>query len=67
MGWLEKMELFTKIIKKDKPWKWGIKQKELFIEIKEEFIKELILKIYQAKLLIRVKINILNFTVGAYL
>ena len=37
------------------------------MEIKEKFIKELILKIYQAKLLIRVKINILDFIVGVYL
>ena len=46
MKWLEKTELFTKIIKKNKLQKWGIEQKELFIKIKEEFIKELILKIY---------------------
>ena len=44
-----------------------MEQKELFIEIKEEFIKELILKIYQVKLLIRVKIDILDFAVRAYL
>ncbi len=43
---LEKIELFTKITKKDKLWKWGIEQKELFMEIKKEFTKELILRIY---------------------
>ncbi len=37
------------------------------MEIKEEFIKKLILKIYQVKLLIRVKIDILDFIIGVYL
>ena len=37
------------------------------MEIKEEFIKELILKIYQAVLLTKAKINILNFAIGVYL
>ena len=39
-------ELFTRMIKKDKLWKWGMEQKELFAEIKREFTKELILRIY---------------------
>ncbi len=64
---LEQIELFTKIIKKDKLQKQGMEQKELFIEIKEEFIKELILKIYQAKLLIRVKTDASDFIVRVYL
>ena len=67
MGQLEKTELFTKITKKDKLQKWEIKQKELFIEIKKEFIKELILRIYQARLLTKIKTDILDFTLGAYL
>ncbi len=50
--------------KKDKLWKWEAEYKELFIEIKKEFIKELILKIYQVKLLIRVKLDVLDFVVG---
>ena len=40
------MEFVTWIIKKDKLQKWGLKQKELFKDIKNKFIKELILKIY---------------------
>ena len=55
------MELFIKMIRKDKVWKWGKKQKKLFKEIKEKFIKELILKIYQLKLPIKIKINLSNF------
>jgi hypothetical protein len=39
----------------------------LFKEIKKKFIKELILKIYQLKLLIRVKINTLDFVLGVYI
>ena len=37
------------------------------MEIKKEFIKELIPKIYQAVLLIRAKIDVLDFAVGVYL
>ena len=37
------------------------------MEIKKEFIKELILRIYQAKLLIKVKIDVLDFILGACL
>jgi hypothetical protein len=36
----------------------------LFKEIKKKFIKEPILKIYQLKLLIRVKTDALNFILG---
>ena len=43
---LNKIELFTKIIKKDKLQKWGLEQKKLFKDIKNKFTKELILKIY---------------------
>ena len=61
------MELFTKITKKDKLQRQGLEYKRLFVEVKEEFIKELILKIYQVRLLMRVKTDILNFIIGAYL
>ena len=46
MKWLEKIKLFTRKIKKDKPWKWDNKKMELFGKIKKKFIKEPILKIY---------------------
>jgi hypothetical protein len=36
----------------------------LFKEIKKKFIEEPILKIYQSRLLIRVKIDTLDFTLG---
>ena len=65
--WLKKIELFTKMIKKNKLQKQGIEQKELFVETKKEFIKEPILKIYQAKLPIRVKTDVSDFAVRAYL
>jgi len=45
-NWLHKIEPFTRIIKKDKPWNWNDQKKELFQKVKEEFIKEPILKIY---------------------
>ena len=46
-NWLDKTELFTKIIKKSEIWKQGKEQQELFKEIKNKFIKEPILKIYR--------------------
>ena len=39
----------------------------MFKEIKNKFIKELILKIYRLELLIRVKTDLLNFILGAYM
>ena len=39
----------------------------LFKEIKELFMKELVLKIYELSLLIKVKIDILDFTLEVYL
>ena len=39
----------------------------LFKELKELFIKELILKIYTLSLLIVVKTNVLDFILGVYL
>ena len=44
--WLNKIELFIKITKKDKPWKWDNNKIRLFKEVKQEFTKEPILKIY---------------------
>ena len=65
--WLEKIELFTRIIKKDKLQNQDNKKKRLFKETKKEFIREPILRIYQLMLLIKVKIDILDFIVGVYL
>ena len=59
--WLDKTELFTKMTKKDKPWRQDNDKIRLFKEIKQEFTRELILKIYQLILPIRVEINILDF------
>jgi len=39
----------------------------LFKETKEEFIREIILKIYQLVLLIKVKTDMSDFALGAYL
>ena len=61
------MELFTRIIRKDKNWKQDKEQKKLFKKIKNKFTKELILKIYKLELLIRVKIDLLDFVLGAYI
>ena len=39
----------------------------MFKEIKNKFIKELILKIYKLELPIRVKIDLLDFALRAYI
>ena len=43
---LDKIELFIRMIKKDKLWKQDNDKKRLFKEVKEKFIEELILRIY---------------------
>src|SRR6266702_4716234 len=65
--WLGKTELFTRIIKKDELWKWDDNKVRLFKEVKRKFTEELILKIYQLKLLIRVEMDVLDFVLGACL
>ena len=64
---LKNIKLFTKLIKKNKLWKWQKEQKILFKKVKELFIVELILKIYTLSLLIVVEIDILDFILGIYL
>ena len=61
------MELFTRIIKKNKIQKWEEEYKKLFKEIKNKFTKELILKIYKLELPIRVEIDLLDFILGVQL
>src|SRR6266702_1953353 len=65
--WLDKIELFIRMMKKNELWKWDNDEIRLFKEVKQEFIKELILKIYQLKLLIRVEIDVLDFVLGVCL
>ena len=64
---LSKTKPFTKIIRKDENWKWDKKQKKLFKEIKNKFTEEPILKIYKLELPIRVKIDLLDFILKAYI
>jgi phage gp16-like protein len=51
----------------NKTWNWNKEHKKLFKEIKKKFTEESILKIYQLKLLIRVKIDTLDFILGVYI
>ena len=39
----------------------------MFKEIKNKFIEELILKIYKQELLIKIKTDLLDFVLGAYM
>src|SRR6266704_1382235 len=65
--WSDKTELFIRMIKKDKLWKWDNNKKRLFREIKEKFMEELILKIYQLRLPIKVEMDVLDFILGVCL
>ena len=65
--WLKNIELFTKLTKKNKLWKWQEEQRTLFKKLKELFTVELILKIYTPSLLIVVEIDALDFALGIYL
>ena len=55
------------MIKKDEPWKWNNNKARLFKEVKQEFTKEPILKIYQLRLPIRVEIDVSDFALGVCL
>ena len=65
--WLKNIKPFTRLTKKNEPWKQQEEQQTLFKELKELFTVELILKIYTLSLLIVVKIDILDFILGVYL
>ena len=65
--WLKNIELFTRLTKKNKLWKWQEEQKTLFKELKELFIIKPILKIYTPSLPTVVEIDILDFILGIYL
>ena len=56
-----------RMMKKDKLWKWDNNKVKLFKEVKEKFTKEPILKIYQLRLPIKVKIDALDFALRACL
>ena len=65
--WLKNIKPFTRLIKKNKLWKWQKEQRTLFKELKELFIAEPILKIYILSLLIVVETDVLDFALGACL
>jgi len=65
--WLDKIKLFIRMMKKNKPWKWDDNKARLFKEVKQEFTKKPILKIYQLKLPMKVKIDASDFILRACL
>ena len=65
--WLKNIKLFTRLIKKNKLWKWQKEQKILFKKLKELFTVKPILKIYTLSLLTVIKIDILDFALNIYL
>ena len=64
---LKNIELFTRLTKKNKLWKWEEESKTLFKKLKELFIVKLILKIYTLSLLTVVKTDVSDFALGVYL
>ena len=64
---LKNIKPFTRLIKKNKLWKWQEEQRTLFKELKELFTVELILKIYMLSLPTVVKTDVLDFILGVYL
>ena len=64
---LDKIEPFTKLTKKDKPWAQGQEQKSLFKKIKNLFVKKPVLRIYIPNLLIKVETDVLDYALGVYL
>ena len=64
---LKNIELFTRLTKKNKLWRWQEEQKTFFKELKELFTAEPILKIYTPSLLTVVEIDVLDFILGVYL
>ena len=65
--WSDKIEPFMRMTKKNKLQRWDDNKARLFKEIKQEFMREPILKIYQPKLLIKVKTNTSDFVLGVCL
>ena len=65
--WSKNIKLFTRLTKKNKPWKWQKEQKTLFKKLKKLFTAEPILKIYILSLLIVVETDVLDFALGVYL
>ena len=64
---LKNIKPFTRLTKKNKLWKQQKEQRTLFKKLKKLFTAEPILKIYTPSLPTVVKIDILDFALGAYL
>ena len=65
--WLKNIEPFTRLTKKNEPWKWQEEQRTLFKELKELFTAEPILKIYTPSLPTVVETDASDFALGACL
>jgi len=65
--WSKNTEPFTRLTKKEEPWRWGDEQRKLFKELKELFTQDPILKIYQSGLETVVETDASDFALGACL
>ena len=55
------------MVKKDQKWNWMEKQKEVFRQLKERFTKELVLAASDLDKKMRMKVNVLDYTIGGVL
>jgi len=50
------------MVKKDQKWDWSERKKEMFKELKERFIKELVLAVLDLDKKIRIEVDALDYT-----
>ena len=50
------------MVKKDQKWDWLERKKEMFKELKERFIKELVLAVLDLDKKIRIEVDALDYT-----
>ena len=50
------------MVKKDQKWDWSERKKEIFKELKERFIKELVLAVLDLDKKIRIEVDALDYT-----
>ena len=55
------------IVKKNQKWEWTERQKKVFRELKEKFTKELVLAVPDLDKRMRIKVDVLDYTIEGVL
>ena len=66
-SFFEIMHSLNELLKKDRQWKWEVKQENAFQTFKKKFVKKLILKIFDDEKQTVIKVNVLNYAISACL